>query len=218
MNPYPQLFLSFIIGISGAVITSFINFKNAKSPNKERIATELLENFFAPNSNTIELKLYKPLNSEIKNDLINLKNKYQKQLVYFSSDFATQLRNITSCPDKKLSDMQSNYELFSKIYLRTLNETRSTLGLPKLSIQFRLDNDLFRNTKSAKRLKISGSILLYTLIFSLIPLILTIFMMERTYDTYPQIQSYLLIIFKISFTTFALDGMLYYFYNDFFKF
>lgn len=180
MNIYLQFLLSLLIGIAGASITSFINYKNAKAPNRENIAKNLLENFFAPNSEKIELNLYHELDNEIKQKLIDLRNDYKEYLIYFSSDFTTTLRQITEQDDNNLEVYQNKFNSLSSIYIKTLNKTRITLGLPRLSINFRIENELYKNPKIANYFKNTKTILELTCIFSLLFLVISLYFLTNT--------------------------------------
>lgn len=219
MNIYLQFFLSFLIGIIGASITSFVNYKNSKSPNKEKIATELLENFFAPNSEELELMLYHKLDNTIKQSLIELRNNYKKQLSYFSSDFTIDLRIITDQDDDKLKEVQNNFNSFSMIYLRTLNETRTTLGLPKLSIQFRIRNELFKDSKTAKKLNSVQKYIVLLLLVSFITFMTTLlFYNDSLKKNIPYLYNVLPYSLIISLVVIIVSAIFLYLLNEFFKY
>ncbi|AWN64906.1 hypothetical protein LL14B4_01350 [Lactococcus lactis subsp. lactis] len=218
MNQYIQILVSLVVGIGSSVITSFINYKNAKTPNRENIAKNLLENFFAPNSEELELVLYHKLDNEIKQKLIDLRNNYKKQLSYFSSDFTIDLRIITEQNDNKLKEVQNNFDSFSMIYLKTLNETRTTLGLPKLSIQFRIRNELFKDPKTAKRLNSIQKYIVLLLLISFITFMTTLLFYNDSFKNIPYLYNILPFSLIISLAVLILSAIFLYLLNEFFKY
>ncbi|MGY3735925.1 hypothetical protein ACWOAN_04025 [Lactococcus taiwanensis] len=218
MNTYLQFFLSLLIGIIGASITSFVNYKNSKSPNKEKIATELLENFFAPNSEELELMLYHKLDSNIKQKLIDLRENYKKQLSYFSSDFTIDLRIITEQDDNNLGEVQNNFDSFSLIYLKTLNKTRTTLGLPRISIQFRIRNELFKDSKTAIILNSFQKYIMIIFLVSVITFLTSFLLFSDPFKNIPYLYNILPFSFIISLALLIVSAISLYLLNEFFKY
>lgn len=180
MNQYIQIFVSLVIGIGSSVITSFISYKNAKTPNRENIAKNLLENFFAPNSEELELMLYHELDSTIKQKLVDLKNNHKQYLIYFSSDFTTILRQITEQDDTQLEVYQNKFNSLSTTYIKTLNKTRITLGLPRLSINYRIENNLFQSPKITKIFKNLKNIFEIFLLLLALTFVVSLFMLSKS--------------------------------------
>ena len=151
--------------------------------------------------------LYKPLSLSIQEELNNLLLNHQTSLIYFSSDFKTYLRKITSCPINELEHCQPYFDSFSWTYLKTLNKTRVTLGLPKISTQYRIQNQLFKNPSTARML---SKIQKYETIIFLIALIIVLISFFILADDYKNLHGLLLNIvsytFIFSFLIFILSG------------